>query len=969
MFTLLDTTPFPQRRVNAKRFRHDCGLEVLSLEADDNENLFAIVFGTEPVDDTGVAHIIEHSVLEGSERFPVKDPFVCMLKTSVATFINAMTYPDRTIYPCTTCNRKDYFNLFEVYWDAVFHPRLSPEIFGQEGWHYEVHGSASKPELKCNGIVLNEMSGYYSDPTTILGRAMEKSLYGHTPMRYDSGGAPDHIPQLTYSKFLQFHRTHYAPQKTKVVLYGNIPTEEKLAFIEEHLAHDLATLPKVCADAPAPRLPARKAPKPLVARAGYTPEAGNAKADKGICCVAWALDDKRDPELDLGFQLLEAVLLGNAGSPLSKALLESRIGSEPLASGYDNETKYTTFSVAMRGVKKENFGKFEALILDTLRKIVAEGLDEAQVQSAVAGFQFSNLNITSKYLIDILEDICGSWVYSDDPFAFLRQSEALPKIQEMLAKHPRFFQDLIQKWLLDNPSRVRIELTPDSKLKKRQEDKLKAKLAKRLAGWSDQRIAKAKAFAKKLQEMALRPDTPEALATLPTLTKDDVPKKLAPIPSYDSAFANGLRMRRGDVFDNGISRVNFMADISGMPPHLIPWLSYFFALFRQLGNATASYDKFGAQCAALGVTFSLIGIENAQRVAPGAPLLTAAFALEGLDQNFAAGLELFRQQLDTIVFTERKRIVECLQAQASAATAGLTNRSNLRRSSARASQGVLPLGWLNESTQGFAGYRRLQEVASLNEKQLDDFCGTMQEIATWIRTAPLVAGGFVGSDRAWELSENFASQFPVLAAAQPYSPPEAPADAMPEQLVHRREQLVVPNKVTNCVRLFQAPHRSDPDSPALKVLTGMLGVGCLWDEIRAKGGAYSVGFTYSPNMGSAKLYSADDPNPTNTYQVFDRLHQYVADHNFTDEEVSKAVLNQAGSFFRPDRPAELCSACSLAIFHGRGEAERQAEFDALMSLTPKAVKNAGLRLLDPASARWNDCAIGPQLISNFNQMS
>lgn len=969
MFTLVDTTVFEQRRLTAKRYRHDCGLEVLSLEAADSENLFSLIFDTVPTDNTGVAHITEHSVLEGSERFPVKDPFVCMLKTSVATFINAMTYPDRTIYPCTTCNRKDYFNLFEVYWDAVFHPRLTPETFAQEGWHYEIHGTARKPELRVNGIVLNEMSGYYSDPTTILGRTIEGALYSKSPMKFDAGGAPAAIPQLTYRKFVNFHKTHYAPAVTKIVLYGDIPTEEKLAFIEEHLQQDLAragiasSAPSRPAMAPLPRLA-----KPRVVRARYTPENSQDRGDRGIFALAWALDDMRSPELDLGFQLLEAVLLGNAGSPLGKALLESRLGKEPLDSGYDNETRYTSFDVAMRGVRLKDFKKLEEVIMSTLRQIVKDGLDPAQVQAAVAGFQFTNLNISGKYVIDILEDVCASWVYSDDPFGFLRLSEELATIQKRIAAQPRYFEELIQKWLIDNPARVRVELIPDSSLKAREAAALKARLAKRLNSWTPARIERARSFAQKLQTIALRPDTPEALATLPVLTRDDLPKELKPMPTSDGRFANALAVRRGDVFANGISRLNLLGDLSEMPVELLPWLNFFLLLFRQVGNAASSYDRFSAECAAKGISFSLLTMDTSSPRAPGAPQLLLSLSIEGLESAFADGLELFKRHLDSIIFTERKRIVECLHASASAAAASLATRNNLSRAIARASAGILPFGNLAELSKGFQGFKRLQTLAALNENQLDDFCARMQQIAAWLRTIPLVSAGFVGSDDALARAEQFAGNFPVKAA--PGAIPAAAffknGDAL-APVAGRREFYRLPSKVTSCARLFQAPHISSPDASALRVLSNLLSVGYLWNEVRAKGGAYAVGFGYSPYCRSVRVVSGDDPNPENTFRVFKELPNFIEKHEFAEDEISKAVLTCAGDFFRPDRPAELVSSCALNCVHNRNESVRQREFDALMSVTAADVKTAALRLFN--TAPWNDCAIGPNAVSDFTAIN
>ena len=970
MFTLLSTTNFPERRLVAQLYRHDCGMEVLSLEADDPENLFALCFRTEPTDSTGVPHIIEHSVLEGSQKYPVKDPFVCMLKTSVATFINAMTYPDRTIYPCTTCCPKDYFNLLEVYWDAVFHPRLNRETFGQEGWHYEVSGSARRPVLKYNGIVYNEMSGYYSDPITVLGRVVEASLFPDAPVRYDSGGDPDRIPRLTYAKFRQFHQEHYNPSVTRMVLYGDIPTAEKLAFIEAHLqTMKPQDVPAPKAFSPVPQFVGALAMRPRVVKHGFVPDAAAARSRKGICALAWRLDCNRDPEIDLGLHLLEAVLLGNAGAPLSRALKESRLGAAMINSGYDNETRYTSFQVGLRGVREQDCARMEELILATLRKLVRDGLSPEQVESAVAAFQVENQNIGPMYLIDLLDDIMASWNYADDPFVFLRQSEALPRIQEMLHRQPRYFEELIQKWLLDNPARVRIDLMPDTTLRKKHDRVQAEHLARTLARWSPAQVRRARDFAEKLQRNAVTPDSPEALATLPILTRNDLPAKLKPLPLASGVFGNGLPWQRGEIFHNGISRVSLMADASMVPADQALPMNILLRLLPHLGNATQTYDRCSAEYARLGVSFSMLFTETSLRISTK-HLRLFELSCSGLDRNFAIGLELFRRQLDTVVFTERRHLVELLRASAMRATAALSTHANLGRCQARACAGLTLSGELAEEINGFAGFLHLQRLARLTESQLDDLCAQLQTCAQTLRQLPLVACGYVGSDAGLTAVEQFANTFAFAPAPGAFVPWKNPASAL-TPLIGRREFCPVNAQVTTCARILRAPHFSDPMSVPLSVLGNLLSVGYLWDEVRAKGGAYGVGFAYQPYNCHASLHSSEDPQPANTYRVFDAVAELVAGHQFSPAEVGHAVLSTAGAFLRPDRPAELCSVAVKDLLHGRTEALRQQDFHRLMSVTPQAVQAAAQMLFDPASCEFNDCAAGPAsaAISSFAPIS
>jgi len=956
MFTLVSTTPFPERRLVAKRYRHDCGLEVLSLEANDPENLFVVGFPTDAENDTGAAHIIEHSALEGSERFPVKDPFVCLLKSSVATFLNACTYPDRTIYPFTTCCKQDYFNLLEVYWDAVFHPNLTREILGQEGWHYELHGKGASQKLTINGIVHNEMSGYYSDPGTQMGRAIEKSLFPHSSLRYDSGGVPEKISALTYKGFLDFHASHYNPTVAKVVLYGDIPTEEKLAVLEKHLSQDLPRLPKAL-PSPKPLRAIKKQPPaaPVVMRERFVPDPESKRTNTGLVAVAWALDETRDVELDLGFQLLEAVLIGNAAAPLSKALMESRIGAAALGSGYDNETKFTSFCVGMRGVKPADFPKFEQIVLDVLTKSVKEGLPKEQVMGALTRFQTLNQEIGRDYIFDMVEDILASWRYSDDPFQFLRQSNQLPKLQELLQRNPRYLEDLIQHWLLDNPKRVRVELHPDDNLKKKTDDALAKKLSKRLATWDAAKKARVVAFQQKLQEIAGREDTPEALATIPVLRRNDLPDKVTPLAYTDGHFANGLRYRKSDDFTNGISRLNLTLDAATLPPDLAQYLPIFTALFPQLGTATKTYDQMATAWAQNGGAYNMTLSAGAPDECPTPVSLNLTLAVYSLDRNFPQAIDLLREKLQTSVFTERKRLVELLKAGAAKGSASLLQRENFQFASQRAADGLNPLATYANFVNGLPAFNLIQKLGRLQENDLDDLINKMERIAQWLITQPIYSVGVA--------TENTAAFQAAEDLTKLWTPAECATDAtelfrtaQSTLKAGRREYAIIPAKVHTCVRAFAAPHRSEQDAKPLVIAANILTSGYLWDEIRAKGGAYGCSLRLKLNEKLAFLHAHDDPNCERTYQVFQNIPNFLKEHPFTQEQVDKAILQTLGPFLTPTRPAGAASQCENTLRQGLTNEKRQERFEAFQRITRKQVQDAAERLFQ---GQFNDCAFGP----------
>ncbi|MBP5301137.1 MAG: hypothetical protein J6Y80_06995, partial [Victivallales bacterium] len=509
----------------------------------------------------------------------------------------------------------------------------------------------------------------------------------------------------------------------------------------------------------------------------------------------------------------------------------------------------------------------------------------------------------------------------------------------------------------------------EPKLRDRQERAVALRLRRKLARWTPEHVRQTREFAQLLQDKAVTPDSAEALQTLPRLTRQDLPSKVKPLPLVRGSFANGLRWQRGEVFHNGISRARFLGDASGIPVEQTLHAGRLMALLPLLGNATQSYEAAAAERARLGVSYTLAFTESSRPDSP-APYRLMEISFSGLDRNYAAGLEILRRQLDTVVFTERKRLVEILRQGAAKATAALATRKNLVNCKSRAGVGIAPSGSLVEAINGFTGYLELQRLGKLTEGELDDFCEALRQCAATIRTLPLFACGFVGADECLAATEKFTDSFSIVARPQLFVPPKGIGPQL-EPAVGRHEFCAINTQVSTCARVFAAPHRTEEGSMALKVLTGFLSVGYLWDEIRAKGGAYGTGFAYNDLDCIACLSSTEDPKARNTYRVFDALPDYLRKHTFTEREVGQAVLSAAGGFLRPDRPAELCIMAANHLWHDRTEEERQREFEALLAITPREVKEVANRFFDPQSARYNDCAAGPAsaAIAGFTPIS
>lgn len=426
-FQLIQDALVPSLQAKAWRFRHRSGLEVFCLENSDRENLFALQFSTPPIDNTGVPHILEHTVLSGSQKFALRDPFIELVKSSLATFINAMTFADCTVYPVCSCHEKDFFNLSEVYWDAVFHPLLNPHSFQQEGWHYELgKNRKGEPRLRINGIVLNEMSGAYAEMETVLERSVYKYLFPDSPLAFDSGGHPEEIPQLTYQCFLDYYHTHYRYDKAKIIFAGNIPLEKKLAFLQRQLQG----VPDAIAPLPEARrhYQSRKWRFPRQESVSYVPEPDDDEKTAALV-LAWRIDSQRNPDLDLAMQLLDLILLGNAGAPLPKTLLESGLCRALTSSGYDDNYCQTLFQIGVRGCRPENFPAIEKLIFDCLKE-QSQGIAENKILAAKRQLKLDHAEIGSEYNLDILEDVLAAWNYNYDPLLFLNQEKTWRKLEK-----------------------------------------------------------------------------------------------------------------------------------------------------------------------------------------------------------------------------------------------------------------------------------------------------------------------------------------------------------------------------------------------------------------------------------------------------------------------------------------------------------------------------------------------------------
>ncbi|MBW1801786.1 MAG: insulinase family protein, partial [Deltaproteobacteria bacterium] len=546
-FTQVRHQHIPELRTDAELYRHvKTGAEVLSLINEDENKVFGISFRTPPTDSTGVPHILEHSVLCGSRKYPVKEPFVELLKGSLKTFLNAMTYPDKTCYPVASQNVRDFYNLIDVYLDAVFYPRLNPFVLQQEGWHYEVDGPDGP--LSYKGVVFNEMKGAYSSPETLLAEYSQQSLFPDTIYGLDSGGDPKQIPQLTYAQFKAFHETYYHPSNARIFFYGDDSPEDRLRILNGYF-QDFDMLE---VNSSIPLQPLFDRPKKIIR--SYASGKGDGQGGKSMFTLNWLFGETIDGALNLAFHMLEYILLGMPGSPLRKALIDSGYGEDIAGDGLATELRQMYFSTGLKGIESENAEKVEKLILTTLTDLVHEGIDDRTVEAALNTIEFNlRENNTGHYPrgLSIMLRSLTTWLYQGDPLALIAFEAPLQDVKKKVAGSKGFFEGLISRYLLDNRHRTTLILKPDPDLADQETTDEKAALSKARAAMTAARVGEIIRDNRKLKELQEAPDSPEALASIPVLKRSDLPKENTIIPCEFSEM-HGTRTLYHDLFTNGI---------------------------------------------------------------------------------------------------------------------------------------------------------------------------------------------------------------------------------------------------------------------------------------------------------------------------------------------------------------------------------------------------------------------------------
>ncbi len=941
-FVIRRVEQIPEIRITAYEMEHvRTGAKCLHLHCDDRENLYAIAFRTPPPDSTGLPHILEHSVLAGSERYPLKDAFNELLKGTLQTFINAFTYPDKTIYPVASQVRVDYFNLARVYTDLVLRPRLLPQTFAQEGHHFELADPEDPgSDLIVSGIVYNEMKGAYSSPESLMVKAIQEHLYPDTPYACDSGGSPAAIPSLTYEQFKTFHRSYYSPSNARWFLYGDIPTLEHLSFLEDILTG----FDRVHVDSGIPSQPRWAGPSAIH---GYYPAAkGESLHKKTTVNTGWMMSENTDHDTALLLQITAGTLIGSAAAPLRKALIDSGLGEDlSPVTGLERDLRQIAFAVGLRGTDPEKARQIEQLVLETLRGVAETGFDWELIEGTLHQVEFQGKEIQRSaypYGITLMGRVFHTWLYDGDPLAGLNFPRMIADIRRRWAADRSLFQEVVRVWFLENPHRLLSVMEPSPDYLDEQEQSFKTRLAAIKAALTAEDVEKIRRDAALLKSFQAEADTPETLACLPRLNIRDLQKTVEKIPT-DRLSIGGIPALTHDLFTNGIAYLDLAFDISDLPEDLQPYLPLLGKLMTNMGAAGLGYEQMSKRIALKtgGLSSNLsAGLMAGQ----GRHWQKMIFRVRALDRNIGDAVDILADILTRGDLSDETRMRDLLAEKKNRLHAAVIPSGHLfAKRSAAASLSVA--AGRDEQWNGKTQLQLLTDLMEAFGDGQEAFQNKLTRLKGLIfRRERLTLNLTADAKGLAQLGQAVEGLLVRLPGGGPVGPPSLP------DLQAQEAGVAIPAQVCYVAKVMKAPTFTDPLAPSLYVLSRHLSSGYLYKHIRVQGGAYGGMCQYDPANGLFAFLSYRDPHLLSTLDIYGQAVDFIKKEKMAEEDMEKAVIGAIGSLDRPMDPASRGFTAMTRVFAGLSDEDRQTFREGVLNATASRLHETAVRYFMSADA-------------------
>lgn len=921
------------------------GARIAILSNNDDNKVFYIGFRTPPEDETGVPHIIEHTTLCGSKKFPVKDPFIELAKGSLNTFLNAMTYPDKTVYPVASCNDQDFKNLMDVYLDAVFNPNITKyeEIFKQEGWHYELTGKDD--ELKINGVVYNEMKGAYSSPDEVLSSQIYRSLFPDNTYSKDSGGNPEYIPKLTYEAYLDFYHKYYHPSNSYIYLYGDMDVVERLEWLDrEYLS--LYDYKKVNSEIN--KQPAFNEIKNVEAQYSITMD--DSQENKTYLSYNRVVGDTLDEMLYQAFDVLDYALVSSPGAPVKQALIDAGIGDDVYGS-YDAGILQPVFSFVAKNANASQADEFESIIENTLKEVVKTGINKeallAGINSSEFKFREADFGQFPKGLLFGLNCL-DSWLFDDmKPFIHLECLGTFAKLRK--AVDTDYFEKLIQEYLLDNTHGSSVTVKPKSGLGNEREEALAKELSDYKASLSDEEIKKLIEDTEHLKKYQEEPSSDEDLRKLPMLTRADMKKNAMPFSNIEDELLD-VKVVRHDIESNGIDYISFLFDAGDFAQSELGYLGFF---TNALG--LVSTEKYSYTDLANATNIYTGGISTGTASHPDIKdrnnfVFKFEVKLKVLEKNLDKALELMEQMLLSSDFTDTKRLGELVAQIKARLQANLSSSGHLV-AAMRSMSSFSRYALYQDELKGIAFYRsicRIEKELSESPKSVSDKLAAIAK-KLFARNRMLIS--FTGNNEAYCNAKPSLEK--VIAGFDKMS---AVGNQAEVHFNTAKEAFIDASQIQYVAKTGDFICEGYEYTGALRLLRIILSYDYLWINVRVKGGAYGCMNTFL-RSGESYFVSYRDPNLSDTLDVYDRIPEYIKSFSPDERDMTKYIIGTFSALDTPMNPEAKGSRSLSAYLEGITYEQVQKERNEILNAQPEDIRRLA-DLVEAVLKKDSICVIG-----------
>ncbi|MFX0549805.1 insulinase family protein [Hathewaya histolytica] len=925
-FKLLEDRKIDELNGVGRVFIHEkSGAKLFALLNDDDNKIFSVSFRTPPHDDTGLPHILEHSVLCGSRKFPTKEPFVELIKGSLNTFLNAMTFSDKTMYPVGSRNEKDFMNLMDVYLDAVFYPKLytTPEILMQEGWHYEIENKEAP--LTYKGVVYNEMKGAFSSPEGVLMRKVQESLFKDTIYRNESGGDPEAITKLTQDAFVAFHKRYYHPSNSFIILYGDCDLDKQLSFIDgEYLKDfDKETIQS--------EIPMQEPYKERVQlELPYSISEEDSEDDKTFLSLNFAAGTALDGVDHIGMEILEYLLLENPAAPLKNSLVSAKLGKDVFGS-YDGSVLQPTFSVIIKNSNVNKKEEFEKITFDTLENLVKNGIDKNLAEACVNITEFrlreADLGGYPKGLLYSMS-IMDSWLYGGDPFLYIEYDKLFKEIRKKLNKG--YFEGLIDKYILKNTHSSLLVLKPEKGLSDRKEKEIEQQLKEFKESLNEEELNELIANTKNLIKRQNTPDSEEVLESIPMLSIDDIKKEAEEIP-YVITEDKGVKLFHTNIFTNKIAYINGVFDTSAVEEDLVPYISLLSYILGKVSTESHSYSELSNEININtgGIEFNcevfgdINNIDNYHK-----KFTIKGKALRDKSKNL---IDIMTEVISSSKFDEFSRLEEIISEVKSRIEMKILQRGHMIALSRVASYFSASSEYIDK-TSSIGFYKFIADLEKNFDSKKEEIKTNLEKVSAIIFNKNNLLIAITGEDK--EFNEVKKHLDPLMESLSSQVLKEEVYNFKEEK---KNEGLLTPANVQYVAKGYNLRKLGHEYTGKLLVLKTITSLDYLWNKVRVQGGAYGC-FAVITRAGNVIFSSYRDPNISNTLSVYDNTHEYLKDFSPSEREMTKYIIGTISELDSPLTPAMKGERAISNYFRGVTYEDIQKEREEVLSTTSQDIR-------------------------------